>query len=153
MKYKLPLTASKKGEASDNNGIRAEAIKTCDEPTNEMIGNYRGSGWPASAESSHPCFTVGWPWFRFGSRDLGCKPQARVMSRASTEPRSGQPRGAHWVREGTPTRAHENRIHEVRQRVPFTATATCCRAATAATGLVDTALSLPPQRGRLFEMS
>ena len=36
-KYKLPPIASKKGKASDNNGIRAEDIKTCDETTNEMI--------------------------------------------------------------------------------------------------------------------
>ena len=37
MKYRLPLIASKKGKASDNNGIRAEDIKTCDETTKEMI--------------------------------------------------------------------------------------------------------------------
>ena len=35
-KYKLPLIASKKGKASDNNGIRAEDIKTCDETTKVM---------------------------------------------------------------------------------------------------------------------
>ena len=37
MKYKLPLITSKKGKASDNNGIRAEDIKTCDETTKQMI--------------------------------------------------------------------------------------------------------------------
>ena len=36
-KYKLPLTNSKKEKASDNNGIRAEDIKTCDATTKEMI--------------------------------------------------------------------------------------------------------------------
>ena len=36
-KYKLTLIASKNGRASDNNGIRAEDIKTCDETTKEMI--------------------------------------------------------------------------------------------------------------------
>ena len=36
MRYRLPLTASKKGKASDNNGIRAEDIKTCDETTKEI---------------------------------------------------------------------------------------------------------------------
>ena len=37
MKCRLPLIASKKGKASDNNGIRAEDIKTCDDRTKEMI--------------------------------------------------------------------------------------------------------------------
>ena len=37
MKHKLPLIASKKGKASDNNGIRAEEIRTCDDTTKEMI--------------------------------------------------------------------------------------------------------------------
>ena len=37
MRCRLPLRASKKGKASDNNGIRAEDIKTCDDTTKEMI--------------------------------------------------------------------------------------------------------------------
>ena len=37
MKYKLPLIDSKKGKASDNNGIQAEESKTCDETTKEVI--------------------------------------------------------------------------------------------------------------------
>ena len=36
-KYKLPLIALNKGKASDNNGIWAEDIKTCEETTKEMV--------------------------------------------------------------------------------------------------------------------
>ena len=62
----------------------------------------------------------------------------------------GSPMGG-W--EGTPDPCTRASYHEVRWRVPFTVAATCCRAATAATGLVDSTLSLPSQRGRSFEMS
>ena len=37
MRCSLPSTASKKGKASDSNGIRAEDIKACDDTTKEMI--------------------------------------------------------------------------------------------------------------------
>ena len=37
MRYRLPSITSKKGKASDNNGIRADDVKTCDGTTKEMI--------------------------------------------------------------------------------------------------------------------
>ena len=37
MMYKLSLITSKKGKASDNNGLRAADIKTCDATTKETI--------------------------------------------------------------------------------------------------------------------
>ena len=37
LKYKLPTINSTKGKASDNNGIGADDIKTCDATTKEMM--------------------------------------------------------------------------------------------------------------------
>ena len=35
MRFKMPLTASKKGKAKDSSGVRAEQLKNCSDATKE----------------------------------------------------------------------------------------------------------------------